>query len=246
MAAKVYSNGVQLKEAELMTLMCPACNGLLRDPVQVTACGDRFCQSCIDRLMRNNKAPYKCPVDGTEFKRHEVRKDRGCLKELQRLEIECTTKPTSCGWRGPLPNLEAHLAECPTVEVRCSLGCGKHVLKSQLSTHVSSQCPNRPTHCNHCNTSVPIQNLENHEDKDNMPSELCLSYQASAVQNTQCHEVKSAAVCSRSMRVPGQCNPSVGRSASEILQLLERMGGRCGQLNQCSHTDGKLSFMSRG
>ena len=91
MTAKVYSNGVQLKEAELMTLMCPACNGLLRDPVQVTACGDRFCQSCIDRLMRNkyvpvflsesqiniisffySKAPYKCPVDGTEFNANEV------------------------------------------------------------------------------------------------------------------------------------------------------------------------------
>jgi hypothetical protein len=162
MTARVYSNGVQLKEAELMTLMCPACNGLLRDPVQVTACGDRFCQSCIDRLMRKNKAPYKCPVDGTEFNANEVRKDRGCLKELQGLEIECTTKPTSCGWRGHLPNLEAHLAECPTVEVQCSLGCGKHVIKTQLSTHVSSQCPNRPTQCHHCKTSVPIQNLESH------------------------------------------------------------------------------------
>ena len=89
--ANVYSNGVQLKEAELMTLMCPACNGLLRDPVQVTACGDRFCQSCIDRLMRNkyvpeflsvsqinvisffySKPPYKCPVDGSEFNANEV------------------------------------------------------------------------------------------------------------------------------------------------------------------------------
>ena len=57
MTARVYSNGVQLKEAELMSLMCPACNGLLRDPVQVTACGDRFCQSCIDRLMRKKYVP---------------------------------------------------------------------------------------------------------------------------------------------------------------------------------------------
>ena len=40
------------------------------------------------------------------------------------------------------------------------------------------------------------------------------------------------------MRVPGQCNPSVGRSASEILQLLERMGGRCGQLqHSISYTE---------
>ena len=88
---KVYSSGVQLKEAELMTLMCPACNGLLRDPVQVITCGDRFCRSCIDGLMRNkyvpeflsvsqisvisffySKAPYKCPVDGSEFNAHEV------------------------------------------------------------------------------------------------------------------------------------------------------------------------------
>ena len=91
MTARVYRNGVQQKEAELMTLMCPSCNGLLRDPVQVTACGDRFCQSCIHGLMRNkcvpeflsvsqihkisffySTAPYKCPVDGTKLNANEV------------------------------------------------------------------------------------------------------------------------------------------------------------------------------
>ena len=36
----------------------------------------------------------------------QVRADRGCLKELQSLEIECTTQPTPCNWRGPLTKLE--------------------------------------------------------------------------------------------------------------------------------------------
>jgi hypothetical protein len=158
--ADVYRAGKKLEPAEMTNLVCPSCNSILRDPVQVTACGDRFCRSCINHIMSHGEGPYRCPVDNEEFERIEVRQDRGCLKELQSLEIECTTRPTPCGWRGPLPSLEAHLAECPNTEVVCRLGCGEHVLKSQLSPHVSSHCPNRPTECQHCKTSVPTHSLQ--------------------------------------------------------------------------------------
>ena len=48
---RVYSNQKQLKLADLEALICRSCRGILRDPVQVTACGDRFCRSCIETLM---------------------------------------------------------------------------------------------------------------------------------------------------------------------------------------------------
>ena len=76
----------------------------------------------------NSEGPYRCPVDNEEFVRSQVcfirarfqyallfvfltcsvqvRKDRGCLKELQGLEIECTTQPSPCNWKGPLTALE--------------------------------------------------------------------------------------------------------------------------------------------
>ena len=46
------------------------------------------------------------------------------------------------------------------MEVECPLGCGGCLLKSQLSSHVSSQCPNRPVECQYCKTSVPQSHLE--------------------------------------------------------------------------------------
>lgn len=81
-------------------------------------------------LFLPSEGPYRCPVDNEEFVRSQVcyigarflictsviyfflacsvqvRKDRGCLKELQGLEIECTTQPTPCNWKGPLTALE--------------------------------------------------------------------------------------------------------------------------------------------
>ena len=58
---KIYRNGKRVEMAELNNLMCPHCNGLLRDPVQVTACGDRFCSPCIDQIKSSGYAtPIYC------------------------------------------------------------------------------------------------------------------------------------------------------------------------------------------
>jgi hypothetical protein len=143
-AYKVYRNQTPLSPAELSSLTCADCSGILRDPVQVITCGDRFCRSCIDDLMSHgynrhfvkysgklnilqcltsfSEGPFRCPVDREEFRRTEVRHDKGCQKELQRLEIECTTP---CGWKGPLPSLEAHLGECSGVKVALGTGTVK-------------------------------------------------------------------------------------------------------------------------
>jgi hypothetical protein len=121
-AYKVYRNQTPLSPAELSSLTCADCSGILRDPVQVITCGDRFCRSCIDDLMSHGEGPFRCPVDREEFRRTEVRHDKGCQKELQRLEIECTTP---CGWKGPLPSLEAHLGECSGVKVALGTGTVK-------------------------------------------------------------------------------------------------------------------------
>ena len=44
----VYSKNGPLKPGELDTLTCPACKKVLKEPVQVIACGHRFCRPCID------------------------------------------------------------------------------------------------------------------------------------------------------------------------------------------------------
>ena len=86
---RVYSKHTLLKPSDLESLLCPFCGGLLRDPVQVIACGDRFCRCCMDKLMshrysviigdestfyflRHSDGPYICPVDNDMFVRSEV------------------------------------------------------------------------------------------------------------------------------------------------------------------------------
>ena len=70
---RVYrKDGSELQASDLARLMCPSCNGLLKEPVQVTACGDRFCHSCVSQLMSNGKGPFTCPIDNTQFEAHEV------------------------------------------------------------------------------------------------------------------------------------------------------------------------------
>ena len=54
---KIYHNNSLLKSSDVAALLCPSCGGLLRDPVQVTACGDRFCRSCIEKIMSHRYNP---------------------------------------------------------------------------------------------------------------------------------------------------------------------------------------------
>ena len=59
---KVYRKQTLLKTTDVETLLCSACSELLRDPVQVTACGDRFCRGCIEKLMSSRYAYYVATV----------------------------------------------------------------------------------------------------------------------------------------------------------------------------------------
>ena len=61
---------------------------------------------------------------------------------------------------GAYSSLQVHLGECPNRQVDCTLGCGQSLPKHNLSLHISSQCSKRPTECQHCNTSVPLHDLE--------------------------------------------------------------------------------------
>ena len=43
--------GGLLKLDELKTIICSVCGFILREAMQVTQCGHRFCKHCIERLM---------------------------------------------------------------------------------------------------------------------------------------------------------------------------------------------------
>ena len=50
--SSVYNKqGRVLKMADLQALLCSICGLILREAMQVTQCGHRFCRTCIETLM---------------------------------------------------------------------------------------------------------------------------------------------------------------------------------------------------
>ncbi|CAF3744782.1 unnamed protein product [Rotaria sordida] len=78
---------------------CPKCLLILRDPVQLSTCGHRLCQSCIDTQQG---APIKYPQCQTETPNGQVLLDRGFKSEMQSLPIDCSF----CQWSGILNNYQ--------------------------------------------------------------------------------------------------------------------------------------------
>ena len=38
----------------------------------------------------------------------KVRKDRGCQREIESIEVDCPTQPEPCTWRGKLTDMEVY------------------------------------------------------------------------------------------------------------------------------------------
>lgn len=52
---RVYREHSLLKPADLEALSCPLCCGILREPVQVIACGHRYCRQCAEKIMKSSR-----------------------------------------------------------------------------------------------------------------------------------------------------------------------------------------------
>jgi hypothetical protein len=159
----VYSRqGNALKLEELRELFCAVCGLILREAMQVTQCGHRFCKSCIEKILSRNDEDYRCPVDEEKFEKEEVRRDRGCQKEISSLLVDCPIRPNPCSWRGPLVEIEVHRLECPHTLVSCSLKCGLDLRRDELTSHLTNDCPNRLVPCPHCQDSFAGDSIESH------------------------------------------------------------------------------------
>ncbi|CAF1098343.1 unnamed protein product [Adineta steineri] len=112
--------------------ICPTCSLLLRDPVQLSECGHRQCQSCIDTQYQKIVI---CPVCQIPTPIHEVKTDRGCNSDMQSLSINCLF----CEWKGVLQHYQEHLDQFhPTPKCQyCNQQFDSH---NKLNEHQLSQC----------------------------------------------------------------------------------------------------------
>ncbi len=139
----------------LLQSECPVCLQIIREPHQVTCCGNSFCNSCIQRVKDDNKPCPTCNKEGlSDFP------DKRLKRSLYALKVRCSHQQDGCEWTGELGQLDEHLNTdplpkkqlhgCPFVEINCVYMCGDKLQRRHTQNHQIKDCPKRPFGCEHC------------------------------------------------------------------------------------------------
>ncbi len=139
----------------LLQSECPVCLQIIRDPHQVTCCGNSFCYSCIQRVKDDNKP---CPTCNKEELSDFP--DKRLKRSLYALKVRCSYQKDGCEWTGELGQLDEHLNTdplpekqlngCSFVEIDCLYNCGDELQRRDIRNHQTKRCPKRPFGCEHC------------------------------------------------------------------------------------------------
>ena len=126
------------------------CLQIIRDPYQVTCCGNSFCRVCIERIKTDNK---HCPTCNEE--NITIFPDKRLQRSLYDFEVYCTHKDKGCNWTGELRQLENHLNENPQLDrelegclftrVDCkfkSVGCEVKTARGDVPDHLKDHSEN--------------------------------------------------------------------------------------------------------
>ena len=115
---------------------CPICLHILREPYQVTCCGNSFCQECLSPVKLQHKPCPTCStVNFTDFH------NKGLQRMLYDFVVYCTHKSKGCEWSGELRDLEDHLNSSSSAS-SCLKGCLFNVIECPLKyAGCSFSCP---------------------------------------------------------------------------------------------------------
>ncbi|XP_047130386.1 TNF receptor-associated factor 4 isoform X2 [Hydra vulgaris] len=146
---------------------CPICQFTFRDPVQTRDCGHRFCESCLEPILK--KSPSTCPIDRRVLTRDKVYPDKACKRTVLAFKVRCYNFGNDCEWIGELGNLQDHLEQCQLIEVACVNACGrKDIHRNQMSQHTDADgdCPLAIVACRYsdvgCKFKARRNELEDH------------------------------------------------------------------------------------
>ena len=133
---------------------CPVCLQIIHEPYQVTCCGNRFCRSCIQRIIAEGMA---CPTCNN--KHFSVSPDKDFRDSLYSLQVRCSHQKDGCEWTGELGQLDEHLNKdplpekrfdgCEFVEMKCPY-CKEEEQRQYIQVHQNEHCTKRPFSCEYC------------------------------------------------------------------------------------------------
>ena len=133
---------------------CPVCLQIIREPHQVTCCGNKFCKACIEHIKAIQKS---CPTCNEKFSSFP---DKGLKRSLYSLKVRCSQQKDGCEWTGELRQLDEHLNTdpqpekqlngCQFVEINCIYNCRNQLQRRYIQNHQIKDCPKRLFGCEHC------------------------------------------------------------------------------------------------
>ena len=145
-------------------LICKICLLASRDPYLSVCCGHVFCKSCIDSAKQNTAIDEACPVCRNQEFTTVVNKQVDRL--VKSLHIFCTNKGKGCKWQGELNNIDNHLHNgdgCQFEDILCTNECGKEIQRSQLKSHLDSDCPHHKSNCLYCHAKIEHKLYSKHK-----------------------------------------------------------------------------------
>ncbi|CAM4761842.1 unnamed protein product [Rotaria magnacalcarata] len=139
----VVLGGLRIRNQKTIdiNLLCELCNLLLLDPIQLLCCGTRLCRWCSIRGVPENE-PFTCSFCNTTQAKKQAHADRGTVRELNMIKIECF----SCSWNGLYNDYRIHL-EKEHADFEC-IDCHKRFYSINLyQEHREEICEYRCVPC---------------------------------------------------------------------------------------------------
>ncbi|XP_068725653.1 TNF receptor-associated factor 6-like isoform X2 [Montipora capricornis] len=141
---------------------CPVCLLPMRDAVQTSDCGHRFCRDCLQQIVRSDHPV--CPNDRQEIEEEGgFFTDKAWTRDILSLRVKCQQSARGCDWIGELRHAEEHQNDCPYEDTQCS-GCDDSVQRRLLQIHLDEECPKRIVACTYCQDEFYFIQKQEHED----------------------------------------------------------------------------------
>ncbi|GAA6081266.1 TNF receptor-associated factor 4b [Tachysurus ichikawai] len=142
--------------------LCPLCSKPMREPVQVSTCGHRFCDTCLQDFL--SAGVFKCPEDQMPLDYAKIFPDVELEQQILALPIRCIHSEEGCRWSGQNKQLQVHLSVCTYNVVPCPNRCMLKLLRRDLPQHLQHDCTKRKLRCDHCADEFTGEAHERHQD----------------------------------------------------------------------------------
>ncbi|XP_057684925.1 TNF receptor-associated factor 4-like isoform X2 [Corythoichthys intestinalis] len=140
---------------------CPLCSKAMREPVQVSTCGHRFCDTCLQEFL--SEGVFKCPEDQLPLDYAKIYPDPELEQQILALPIRCIHSEEGCRWTGQMKQLQGHFSTCAFNVIPCPNRCSVKLTRRDLPDHLQHDCPKRKVKCEFCGSEFTGEAYENHQ-----------------------------------------------------------------------------------